>query len=200
MTLLLASTSSYRRRLVEKLGIQIEQTQPRVDEETLKTELLKQKLTPAEVAQELSRQKGLSVFNTIQDKTETVVLSGDQLVSFNSQILGKPHTAEKALAQLQQMRGQWHELITCAHLFTAQQTFSHTAIVRLKMRPLSDDELRAYVAQDQPLDCAGSYKIEERGTALFEKIETDDFTTIQGLPMIWLATLLKELNYEFFKY
>jgi septum formation protein len=200
MTLVLASTSTYRRQLVDRLGIAVEQIAPACDEEALKTELQKQNKTPATIAEELSLQKGLSVLKNSEIAASTLILSGDQLVSFQSEILGKPGTIKAAEAQLRRMRGHWHELITSAHLFAKDEIIAHTEIVRLKMRHLSDEEIRLYVEKDRPLDCAGSYKIESRGMALFEKIEATDFTTIQGLPMIWLTTLLKEHNYELFKH
>lgn len=200
MALVLASTSKYRRHLIDRLGVRVEQTAPDCDEEALKKQLLQQNKTPAEVAEELSLQKGLSVQKKYELEASKMILSGDQLVSFQSEILGKPVTAEAALTQLKKMRGHWHELITCVHLFAKGEIIAHTEIIRLKMRHLSDEELLHYIAKDSPLDCAGSYKIESSGQALFEKIEASDFTTIQGLPMIWLTTQLKEHDYELFKY
>lgn len=200
MTLVLASTSIYRRQLVDRLGVLVEQIAPSCDEQALKTELLKQNKTPAEIAEELSLQKGLSVQKKTEAQHSQLILSGDQLVSFQSSILGKPGSNEAAIAQLSKMRGHWHELITSVHLFAKGEIIAHTEIIRLKMRHLSDGEIRHYVEKDQPLDCAGSYKFESRGLALFEKIEASDFTTIQGLPMIWLTTQLKEHGYELFQH
>ncbi len=199
-TLILASTSTYRRQLVDRLGVRIEQIAPTCDEEALKTQLLQQKKSATEVAEELSLQKGLSVQKQIELFETNLILSGDQLVSFQSDILGKPGTVEAAVEQLRRMRGHWHELITSVHLFSTGEITAHTEVIRLKMRHLSDAELRRYVEKDRPLDCAGSYKIESRGMALFEKIEAADFTTIQGLPMIWLTTQLKEHHYELFQH
>lgn len=200
LTLVLASTSTYRRQLVDRLGIKVEQIAPTCNEEALKTELLKQKRSPTAVAEELSLQKGLSVLNKTEADNSKLILSGDQLVSFQSEILGKPYTVEAAAAQLLRLRGHWHELITSSHLFAKGEIIAHTETIRLKMRNLSNEEIRHYVEKDRPLDCAGSYKIESRGMALFEKIEATDFTTIQGLPLIWLTTLLKEHNYELFQH
>lgn len=197
---MLASTSTYRRQLVDRLGVHVEQVAPSCDEEALKSELLKQQKTPAKIAQELSLQKGLSVLKNTDTPEAQLILSGDQLVSFQSEILGKPHTPEGAFQQLQRMSGHWHELITSVHLFAKGEIIAHTEIIHLKMRNLSEAEIRHYIKKDSPLDCAGSYKIESRGMALFEEIEATDFTTIQGLPMMWLATQLKEHHYELFQH
>lgn len=198
MSLILASTSPYRKKLLEKLGIKFDCIKPELDEENLKISLLQQKHSPIQIAESLSKAKCKSVFKIINDD-HRVIIAGDQLVSFNNTILGKPQTVENAVAQLQLLNGQKHQLITAVSLFIKGKVIHKNHITHLHMKKLSDEEIQNYVLKDNPLDCAGSYKIEEHGITLFEAIDCDDFTAIQGLPIIWLSNCLKENEYEFFK-
>jgi septum formation protein len=111
-------------------------------------------------------------------------------------IVGKPGTADQAVAQLEAMSGRPHELITAMVVIAGTRRFEHTDVTRLVMRRLSRSRIERYVAADRPLDCAGSYKIEARGIVLFERIETADFTAITGLPLLALARVLEELGFE----
>lgn len=198
MDLILASQSPYRRQLIEKIGIQFTCQLPTISEEELKAHLISQQLPPAALATELSRQKGLSVFNQLPSQQNQIVLAGDQLVQFQNEIIGKPNTFEKAFEQLKKMNNKTHQLITAVTLITEKKIIPHTHITELKMRHLSDQEITHYLKKDFPYDCAGSYKIENSGITLFETINCSDFTAIQGLPMLWLCNQLKELGYEFF--
>ncbi len=94
------------------------------------------------------------------------------------------------------LSGQQHALITALVVLSGPKTFRHTDVTKLWMRPLSRAALERYVLTDQPLDCAGSYKIESRGITLFERIESNDQTAITGLPLIALTTILTELGFE----
>lgn len=211
--LILASTSQYRRALINKFGIQVDQIKPLIDEEVVKKDLISRNLLPLQIAEELAWAKGRSAVELIlkntdlmkSDQTATlplpkghVILSGDQLVSFKNQICGQPHTQTKAMEQLKSMRGEWHELITSVVLWTPDGPHVHTEITKLKMHKLSDREIQNYVLKDNPIDCAGSYKFELSGAALFEQVVGEDLTSIQGLPLIWLSRKLKEQGYEFF--
>ena len=113
--------------------------------------------------------------------------------------MGKPHTFEKARKQLQQLQGQTHQLITAVTLLSEDFERHLNHITYLTMRNLSDLEIDNYLKKDEPYDCAGSYKIEKHGIILFSEIKTDDFSAIQGLPLIWISNQLKELGYEFFQ-
>jgi septum formation protein len=106
--------------------------------------------------------------------------------------LGKPRTPENALAQLLAMQGKQHSLLTAIALVAPDGSVStHLDTHLMTMRALDEEELARYVTRDQPLDCAGSYKIEAGGIALFERIEGEDFTAIMGLPLIALSGLLR---------
>ena len=94
------------------------------------------------------------------------------------------------------MSGRAHELITAMVVVAPGRRFEHTDVARLAMRPLGRAALERYVARDLPVDCAGSYKLERGGIALFERIESDDHTAITGLPLLALAGILAGLGFD----
>jgi septum formation protein len=198
MTLILASTSPYRASLLKKTGIPFETMKPAVDEDVLKQQLLEKGISPSELAKKLSYEKGQSVFKSL-NKPDAVVVSGDQLAELNGEILGKPGSFEKARQQLKKLSSHTHRLLTAVTItaHTGSETFLE--VTEMTMRALSDGEIERYLELDTPYDCAGSYKIEENGIPLFSSITGEDFTSIQGIPMIWLCNKLKEYNCEFFR-
>lgn len=188
--LVLASTSPYRKELLARLGVPFSTHAPLCDEEALKRDGEE----PGAQALRLAREKALSLRAALPD---AFILGGDQLVALDDRILGKPHSAANAVAQLAAMQGRSHRLLTAIALVAPDGSVStHLATHVLTMRALSHDALARYVARDQPLDCAGSYKIEAGGIALFERIEGDDFTAIMGLPLIALAGLLSARGFS----
>ncbi len=194
-TLVLASSSVYRAELLKKLGIPFIAVKPQFNEDEKKANLLAQNKSPVEIAENLSKGKALSIV----DQGNATILAGDQLIGFEDALLGKSHQFENAFKQLKSLQGKTHELITAVTILQNKQSFHMNHITRLKMKKLSDTEITNYLHRDQPFDCAGSYKIEKSGIILFDKIETDDFTAIEGIPMIWVSKILKELKYEFFQ-
>ncbi len=196
--LILASTSVYRKELFSKIGIPFITLKPSFDEDFVKNKLLDEKKSPIEIAEALSLGKSTSCLSQLSSK-EQLILSGDQLVHFNGKILGKAGNFNKALEQLQILNGQTHELITAVTLLSTDIKFHLNHITRLKMKKLTTKELENYLKKDTPYDCAGSYKVEKSGLALFEKIDCDDFSAIQGLPLMWITQKLKELKYELFQ-
>lgn len=196
MNLILASTSKYRAELLARLGIPFTMVKPEVDEEKIKNQLLSKHVPPREIAEILSKEKGQFAYKLYPKAT---IISGDQLVEFKGKILGKPHTKENAIQQLTEMQGHTHELITSTTLIINSHTFQYNNHTLMQMKNLTSDEIRRYVELDQPLDCAGSIKIEQHGIALFERIQCDDFSAIQGLPLIWISNTLKRNGYELFK-
>lgn len=185
--IVLASASKYRQELLARLGLPFVSEAPRIDEEKEKDP----SLAPQALAEHLALLKAQSLLHP-----ERVVIGGDQLVALGSEILGKAHTVEKACAQLEKMQARTHELVTAVCVIAEDRILPFTNITRLTMKALSRAQIEAYVNLDRPLDCAGSYKIENHGIALFEKIETDDFTAIQGLPLIQLSKVLHNLGYR----
>ena len=124
------------------------------------------------------------------------VIGCDQLVALEGRILGKPGTQVRAIEQLQALSGRTHELITALVVLRAEQVLRHTDVSRLRMRELTRREIERYVEHDRPVDCAGSYKLEQRGIVLFESIATDDHTAITGMPLIQLTSILRALGHQ----
>jgi septum formation protein len=186
--LILASTSVYRKSLIERLGIAVECIAPGVDEEAAKTAIA----DPVRLATTLAQAKARAVANRMPGR---IVVAGDQLAAFRDRVLGKPGSTENAVEQLLAMSGDTHELITAMTVIAPSGcTYDVLDISRLTMRPLGRDQVERYVERDAPLDCAGSYKLEEAGIALFSAIESSDHTAITGLPMMALVRILSELG------
>ena len=191
MDLILASTSKYRKALVERLGVPFRSEDPAVDESAWKSEMIGK--APLALAEALALAKASAVAARFP---ESVVIGGDQVVAFDDQILGKPGTDERAVAQLHEMSGRSHELITAMVVIAPGRTFRETNVATLRLRPLSLRSIKRYVEADHPSDCAGSYKLEARGIALFDRIEADDHSAITGIPLIALTSILIELGFE----
>ncbi len=189
--LILASTSKYRASLLRQLGYQFTTAAPTLNEDQYKN----LGHSPLELSQILSRMKAREIFTLHAD---SCVIGSDQVCHHQGQILSKPQTVERAVQQLMSMQGETHELITSVTVVspTGEETFSNTT--KLTMRRLTKDEIIRYVAEDSPLDCAGSYKLESAGIKLFSKIEMDDHTSIIGLPLIQLTTTLQNFGFPLY--
>lgn len=185
--IVLASTSRYRAALLDRLGLDYRQVAPDCDEEALK----EQSLPPQELAERLAAAKAASVAATWRD---AIVIGSDQVADHAGETLGKPGSSERACAQLGAMSGESHRLITAVCVRQRDRVLTHTDRTLLHMRRLDDAAIARYVAADEPLDCAGAYKLEGRGIALFERIESDDHSAITGLPLIALCRMLRELG------
>jgi len=185
--LVLATTSHYRRELIEKLGLPFEMRTPIIDEEAFKSKIR----DPMELASTLAEEKG-KPFSTF----ENCVISGDQVVALGGEILGKPGTFEKACEQLQKMQGVTHRLITAIHVINKGKPHSILDVTEIEMRELKPQEIANYVKRDEPFDCAGSYKVEKSGLVLLKQVRSHDFSAIQGVPMIRLTNLLCTLGYS----
>jgi septum formation protein len=191
-TLILASTSRYRRALLERLGVPFTALAPACDEEALKDP----RLAPQALAEFLAEAKAASIAT---QQPEAVVIGSDQLAAVEVDgrwtILGKPGTATKAVDQLALLSGRTHVLITAMVVARDSERWRHTDVTRLTMRPLERAALERYVAADQPLDCAGAYKLECRGITLFAAIDSADASAITGLPLLALTRILAGLGY-----
>jgi septum formation protein len=187
--LVLVSLSVYRRALLEQLGLPFRSRPPLCEEELSKNDTTDPRL----LAATLAAAKAASVISVEPGAT---LIGCDQVVWFDGRIFGKPGSITRAVEQLSAMAGQIHQLITALVVIQGDRVFRHTDVTTLHMRPLSRTAIERYVAADQPLDCAGSYKLDARGIALFERVDSDDFTAITGLPLIALVTILRELGYE----
>ena len=183
--LVLASSSVHRRKLLERLGLPFECAPPGVDEAPLAGE------SPAALATRLARAKALAV---ARERNDAIVIGSDQVALRGEQVLGKPGDAERCRAQLAASSGCELTFLTAVCVVAAggAQTFEHIDRTIVQMRVLDHAEIARYVAQDRPWDCAGGFKAESLGVALVSRIETVDPTALTGLPLIWLAGVLRD--------
>lgn len=189
--LILASTSPYRKELLSRLGIAFQQWAPQCNEDDFKAQIK----DPHLLAKTLARKKAESLLAPATTGNP-IIIGGDQIVALENEIIGKSGSSQKAEEQLWKMQGKTHELITAIAVVTPERNFEFTDVTRLTMRKLSREQIKRYINADQPFDCAGSYKIEKLGISLFEKIESADFTAIQGIPLIELANVLIECGLQ----
>lgn len=182
--LILGSTSRYRRELLARLQIPFELASPDVDETPQAGE------APSRLALRLALAKARAVATNFP---EAVVIGSDQVADLNGLPLGKPGSHERAVAQLRQMRGQTVIFQTAIAVVCLQSGFEQVelAAVKVKFRPLGDDEIDHYLRTEQPYDCAGSAKSEGLGIALLESIDSDDPTALVGLPLIRTCRMLR---------
>jgi septum formation protein len=192
--LVLASTSRYRAELLARLGVPFESRAPEFDEEAERGRF--DELGPPLFAARLARGKAESLRAACPDAW---ILAADQVGVLvgddgKSRLLAKPGNEAAAVAQLEAMSGRAHELLTAVVLAGPDGAPPREALDRhrLTMRAFSRDEAARYVARHRPLDCAGSYRVEDAGIALFTRIEGDDYTGIIGLPLLAVARLLRE--------
>lgn len=187
-TLVLASTSPYRRQLLERLRVPFRTASPKVDELPRPSE------SPRALAQRLAIAKAEAGAKL---HAESWVIGADQVAECDDDILGKPGTAERARMQLAVCSGRVVTFHTAVRVVRAGgEARTHVDVTRVKFRVLSSDEIERYVELDQPLDCAGSFRSEGLGIVLFERIETDDPTALIGLPLLWLAGTLRKLGFD----
>ena len=180
--LILASASSYKRRLLERLAIPFTCQPADIDETPRPGE------KPLALAMRLAREKAAALASS---NPQALVLGCDQVIAAGDQIFSKPQTSANAGHQLHQLQGKTHELINAIHLLgPAGIDESEVVTYSMTMRPLSQKSIESYVAQDQPLDCAGSYRIESLGIRLFTACQGDDPTAIEGLPLTRVWSLL----------
>ncbi len=182
--LVLASTSRHRRALLERIGLDITACAPRCDES------VDEGIPPDEMVEILSRRKAESVAD---DHADALIIGSDQVAEIDGRVLGKPGTAERAVDQLVSLSGREHRLLTglCVHDPETGRSEVGLTIHRMCMWPFDRARLSRYVARDQPIDCAGSYRIESSGVALFESMSGEDYTAIVGLPICLLSRLLR---------
>ena len=187
--LILASTSRYRRELLERLHIPFQVIAPDVDETPLAQE------SPIDLAERLALAKAKAVAAQFP---LAVVIGSDQVADLNGLSLGKPGTHDKAVAQLRQMRGKTVIFQTAVAVVCLASGFEQLrlAAVQVKFRGLTDDEIETYLQLEKPYDCAGSAKSEGLGIALLNSIDSDDPTALVGLPLIRTCQMLRAAGIE----
>lgn len=182
--LYLASTSVYRQGLLQKLTSNFTAIRPDADETALPGE------TAAALVQRLAEAKARAVAATLSNG---LVIGSDQVAVFNNEIIGKPHTIANAEAQLSAFSGQAVTFLTGLTLLNVASGNTQTLVepFTVHFRKLTQAEISAYIAREQPLDCAGSFKSEGLGISLFDKLKGEDPNSLIGLPLIKLLALLR---------
>ncbi len=189
MKLVLASTSAYRKMLLERLHLSFDTDRPETDETPLPGE------APAATAERLAAEKARAVAGRWPD---ALVIGSDQVAHLGDEVFGKPGTEARAIAQLQRMRGQtvvFHTALAVLNTRTGHLQVEGIP-TQVRFRNLSDDEIRRYVAKEQPLDCAGSAKSEGLGITLLDAMPGEDPTALIGLPLIALSRMLRAEGLE----
>lgn len=156
-------------------------------DETLRVDEL-----PDELAMRLAYEKANAVF---QNHTGSIVIGSDQVCAFEGSILGKPLTEDQARKQLQAFSDNCINFFTALCVLTAKERFQYIDKTAVHFRKLSDDEIDRYIEIEQPLDCAGAFKVEGMGISLFKSIQSEDPTALVGLPMIKLSEFLRQAGY-----
>ena len=187
--LILASTSVYRRQMLERLHLPFTVIASCVDEVALPGE------TPEHLACRLALAKAHAV---ALEHPQSVVIGSDQVADLNGTALGKPGTHTRAIEQLQRMRGQTVVFQTAVAVVCIASGFSKTELAQVKVqfKYLSDTQIEHYLLAEQPYDCAGSAKSEGLGIALLARIDNDDPTALVGLPLIRTCQLLESAGFK----
>jgi len=187
--LVLASTSRYRRELLERLRLPFDVESPGVDEQACAGE------APALMALRLALAKAEAV--AARDSA-AVVIGSDQIAELDGASLGKPGDHARATAQLRAMRGRVIVFHTAVAVVCREIGFAESALVpvTVRMRPLGDAEIERYLHAEAPYDCAGSAKIETLGIALVDSVDSDDPTALIGLPLIRTCALLRRAGID----
>lgn len=181
--IVLASGSPYRKRLLQRLGLDFVCISPDIDETPASGE------PPETLVLRLSEAKARAVALRAPD---ALVIASDQVGAADGRLLGKPGTEERARQQLRDIAGREVRFLTgiCVLDAPSQRTLTGVETCTVHLRELSDGAIRDYVRREQPLDCAGSFKVEGLGIALFRSLELDDPTALEGLPLIRLVEFL----------
>lgn len=184
LRLLLGSSSRYRQELLNRLGLAFDTARPDIDESSLPGE------SPKALVTRLAAEKARIL---APRHPNHLIIGSDQVASIDDTILGKPHTIDRACAQLAQLSGRTVRFYTGLALLNSASGQLRTTldVTEVVFRQLDENEIAAYVAAEQPLDCAGSFKSEGLGVALFEGIKTEDPAALIGLPLVQLCALLR---------
>lgn len=185
--LILASSSPYRRQLLQKLKLDFSCESPDIDESGLSDEI------PEQLVERLALKKATVIANRYHDQRR-LIIGSDQVAVLGSRILTKPGNHTNALQQLQHCSGKTVTFLTGLCLYnslnnTCQQSIEHYSVT---FRQLTDKQIEQYLLADQPYDCAGSFKAEGLGICLFEHMHGDDPNTLTGLPLIRLVSFLQQ--------
>lgn len=181
--LVLGSSSPFRRALLEKLGLEFETASPNIDETTIQNE------TAEQLVYRLSQQKAAAIAKSYP---EALIIGSDQVAVLDNTILGKPGNHDKAVEQLTNASGKKVRFLTGLTLLNAKTGQQQTCVepFTVHFKQLSIKQIEYYLKQEQPYQCAGSFKSEGFGISLFSKLEGDDPNSLIGLPLIKLIEML----------
>ncbi|MEL7310667.1 MAG: nucleoside triphosphate pyrophosphatase [Pseudomonadota bacterium] len=181
--IVLASASPARRSLLGRLGLDFKIDPADVDESA----------TPGESAEALAHRLAQDKAHCVAERqpANTIIIGSDQVAVLKDQVLGKPGSRRKAIDQLTQSRGQTVVFYTAWCVLAGQREHHGMDITKVRFRDLSDSEISAYVDFETPFGCAGSFKAESRGIALFQSIQSTDPTGLIGLPLIGVCEALR---------
>ena len=184
-TLVLGSTSPFRKSILEKLNLPFECAKPNIDEAALMDE------TPQALVERLAIEKAQA---TVPEYPDALIIGSDQVAVCEGEILGKPHNFENGVKQLTKFSNKSVTFYTglCVYDSTNDKTLSLVEPFIVHFKELSQAEIANYLKAEQPYNCAGSFKSEGLGICLFEKLEGEDPNTLIGLPLIKLVGLLKQ--------
>ena len=187
-TIVLASSSPYRRDLLDRLLDDYETVSPNVDESN------PDELAPDVLVTQLARRKAEAASAKVRD---ALIIGADQLAALDQTVLGKPGNHQKAVEQLLMAAGKSVRFLTAVCILdpVGRTRYEHTDITTVRFRQFDRRLAESYLKRDEPYDCAGSFKIEGAGFVLFESVETEDPTALIGLPMIWVADRLLKMGY-----
>jgi septum formation protein len=187
--LILASQSPYRKQLLDKLGLAFDCHPAQIHEETLQSQF-------HGAAEDMARYLAQAKAQSLQkDFPKDWIIGSDQVLLFKGQALTKPKNRSEAIDRLQTLAGHEHHLYTAYYLLGPNWSHADQVISTMMMRPLTRAEIEAYVDLDQGIGCAGAYKIEAHGCQLFEQINTSDFFSIIGLPLLSLGQILRQVGF-----
>jgi len=186
--IVLASSSPYRRGLLDRFLAEYEAVSPDVDERNVDG------LAADELARHLARAKAEAVSANARG---ALIIGADQLAVLDGMVLGKPGTHQKAVEQLLAASGKSVRFLTAVCMLdpVTRKRYEHTDETVVHFRDFDRRLAEAYLRLDEPYDCAGSFKLEGAGFVLFKSVRTDDPTALIGLPMIWISDRLLELGY-----
>ena len=190
MKIVLASQSPNRKKLLSKAGLTFKIFSPNIQEE-----IFIDTKQPEYSCLNVAKQKALKAQKV--HKTE-IIIACDQMAYSEGKIFGKAHTEQKAIQTLIELQGRPHTLFTGLCMLWENKEHSYLCKSRMTMRALSPKQIKNYVLKEKPLKCAGSYQVEALGIKLFEKIETEDFNSIEGLPLIQVISQLEKWGWPLF--
>ena len=188
MSIILASQSPRRRQLLGQIGLDHFIVRPARGEE-----IMDPALSPAQLVEELSRQKAREVAGA--SDPGDLVIAADTVVAIDGRVLGKPHDREEACAMLSALSGREHTVYTGVTVCRDDRMLTQHEATQVRFRPLSLREIQAYVDSGEPMDKAGAYGVQELGALLVEGIRGDYFNVV-GLPLCRLGQMLSQFGVE----